>query len=132
MRRKDKKLSNSRFKEDDKNSDVVTNNDIKMFNKIVKENYLKAVKMIKSKKNTSTQKKTFNYDLGEDTDTELPQDEGIVINIPNNQNINAQQPNQNFNANQDKGSNKKNAAISKKVCYDKVKYTGWKIGFHFK
>ena len=77
--RKDQK-----FQEDNNNkSDRVTNSDIRNFNKMVKDNYQRAIKMVQNSRNTNPERRNFDYDLREDTDTEIQQISDFLTNNPN-------------------------------------------------
>jgi hypothetical protein len=75
----------AKFQEDSKlASDRVSNSDIRQFNKMVKDNYSRAIKMVKNSRNTNPERRNFSYDLGEDTDTEIQQTSDFMNNNPNN------------------------------------------------
>jgi hypothetical protein len=75
----------AKFEEDSQHvSDRVSNSDIRQFNKMVKDNYSRAIKMVKNSRNTNPERRNFSYDLGEDTDTEIQQTSDFMNNNPNN------------------------------------------------
>jgi hypothetical protein len=75
----------AKFQEDSQlKSDRVSNSDIRHFNKMVKDNYSRAIKMVKNSRNTNPERRNFSYDLGEDTDTEIQQTSDFMSNNPNN------------------------------------------------
>lgn len=56
---------------DDQNApDTITDTEIKTFNRAVRENYRLAVKEIREANKNKAKRKTFKYDLGEDTDSD--------------------------------------------------------------
>jgi hypothetical protein len=74
----------AKFQEDSQHaSDQVSNSDIRIFNKMVKDNYSRAIKMVKHSRNTNPERRNFSYDLGEDTDTEIQQTSDFMTNNPN-------------------------------------------------
>ena len=49
-----------KYKEDYR---VVTDEEIQLFNRAIKENFMKAIKNMRDTEKTNTRRKTFNYDL---------------------------------------------------------------------
>lgn len=51
-------------------NDFITDEEIRTFNRAVRENYRLALKEIKEANKNKAKRKTFKYDLGEDTDSD--------------------------------------------------------------
>ena len=70
VEKKEKNLKKFKKKKRDISSIPITDAEIDQFNKAVRENYRAALKELKEAKINKTKRKTFKYDLGEDTDSE--------------------------------------------------------------
>lgn len=59
-----------KFRDDSPKEKLITDEEIEQFNRAIRDNLNALLKDLKEEKVNKTKRKTFKYDLGEDTDSE--------------------------------------------------------------